>query len=67
MIRIDSKAIQINGELTTIISECTTILKTVYSTMVDTLGEEDANYNLVKMGRLVVMPDEDQKNERIQG
>lgn len=59
MIKIDSNTIMINGDINTILSECTTILRKVYLVMVDALGEEDANSHLAMMGRIVAMTEEE--------
>ena len=63
MIKIDSTSTVITGELTTLLSEMTTILNKFYLEMKNSLGEEQANEYLVEIGRLAVMTDEELQSE----
>lgn len=57
MIKIDSTTALISGELTTLLSEITTVLRKLYYEMKDSIGEEDANNYLAQVGRMAVMPE----------
>ena len=57
MITSDEKKTVIAGELPTILSELTVGLNKVYNLMKNEIGEEEANANMVKLGRLAVMPE----------
>lgn len=65
MIKINSNAMVISGDLDTLLSEMTSLLHKLYFEMKNTLGEEQANEYLVEVGRLAVIPDEDIQDEMI--
>ena len=65
MIKINSNAMVISGDLDTLLSETTSLLHKLYFEMKNTLGEEQANEYLVEVGRLAVIPDEDIQDEMI--
>lgn len=63
MIKIDEHATIITGELTTLLTEMTTILNKFYLEIKNSLGEDQANEYLVEIGRLAVMSDEELRLE----
>ena len=62
MIKITEDTTVIAGNLTTILSEITTVLHKVYEEMKETIGEEKANEHLAEIGRLTVMNEDELKN-----
>lgn len=64
MIKVTKDTTVISGNLTTILSEITTVLHKVYIEMKDTIGEELANEYLADVGRLAIM-NEDELKDRV--
>ena len=62
MIKVTNDTTVISGNLTTILSEITTVLHKVYIEMKETIGEEKANEYLAEIGRLTVMNEDELKN-----
>ena len=62
MIKVTEDTTVIAGNLTTSVSEITTVLHKVYEEMKDTVGEEKANEYLAEIGRLTVMSEDELKN-----
>ena len=62
MIKVTEDTTVIAGNLTTILSEITTVLHKVYEKMKETLGEEKANEYLAEIGRLTIMNEDELKN-----
>ena len=62
MIKVTEDTTVIAGNLTTILSEITTVLHKVYIEMKDTIGEEKANEYLAEIGRLTIMNEDELKN-----
>ena len=62
MIKVTEDTTVIAGNLTTILSEITTVLHKVYIEMKDTIGEELANEYLADVGRLAIMSEDELKN-----
>lgn len=61
MIKVTKDTTVIAGELNEILSEITLVLAKVYQSMVDNIGEEEANEHLVEIGKLAIMSDEEVK------
>ena len=64
MIKVTEDTTVIAGNLTTILSEITTVLHKVYIEMKETIGEELANEYLADVGRLAIM-NEDELKDRV--
>ena len=64
MIKVTQDTTVISGNITTILSEITTVLHKVYIEMKETIGEELANEYLADVGRLAIMS-EDELKDRI--
>lgn len=62
MIKVTEDTTVIAGNLTTILSEITTVLHKVYEEMKETIGEEEANEYLAEIGRLTIMNEDELKN-----
>ena len=62
MIKVTEDTTVIAGNLTTILSEITTVLHKVYEEMKETIGEEKANEYLADVGRLAIMNKDELKN-----
>lgn len=62
MIKVTKDTTVIAGNLTTILSEITTVLHKVYEEMKETIGEEKANKYLTEIGRLTIMNEDELKN-----
>ena len=62
MIKVTEDTTVIAGNLTTILSEITTVLHKVYEEMKETIGEEKANEHLAEIGRLTIMSEDELKN-----
>ena len=62
MIKVTEDTTVIAGNLTTILSEITTVLHKVYEEMKETIGEELANEYLADVGRLAIMSEDELKN-----
>ena len=62
MIKVTEDTTVIAGNLTTILSEITTVLHKVYKEMKDTIGEELANEYLADVGRLAIMSEDELKD-----
>ena len=62
MIKVTEDTTVIAGNLTTILSEITTVLHKVYMEMKETIGEELANEYLADVGRLAIMSEDELKN-----
>ena len=62
MIKVTKDTTVIAGNLTTILSEITTVLHKVYEEMKETIGEEKANEHLAEIGRLAIMSEDELKN-----
>ena len=62
MIKVTEDTTVIAGNLTTLLSEITTVLHKVYIEMKDTIGEELANEYLADVGRLAIMNEDELKN-----
>lgn len=62
MIKVTEDTTVIAGNLTTILSEITTVLHKVYKEMKETIGEEKANEYLAEIGRLTIMNEDELKN-----
>lgn len=59
MIKADINKIMISGELSTLLTEITFILHSMYSEMKNSIGENQANEYMVDVGRLAVMSDDE--------
>lgn len=59
MIKKDENVTIISGELTQVLSDMSDLLRVIYRQMKDCLGEESANEQMMTMGRLAVMSDEE--------
>ena len=64
MIKVTQDTTVISGNITTILSEITTVLHKVYIEMKETIGEELANEYLADVGRLAIM-NEDELKDRV--
>ena len=62
MIKVTQDTTVISGNITTILSEITTVLHKVYIEMKETIGEEKANEYLAEIGRLTIMNEDELKN-----
>lgn len=62
MIKVTQDTTVISGNLTTILSEITTVLHKVYEEMKETIGEELANEYLADVGRLAIMSEDELKD-----
>ena len=62
MIKVTEDTTVIAGNLTTILSEITTVLHKVYEEMKETIGEKEANKYLTEIGRLTIMSEDELKN-----
>ena len=62
MIKVTEDTTVIAGNLTTILSEITTVLHKVYEEMKETIGEEKANEYFTEIGRLTIMSEDELKN-----
>ena len=62
MIKVTEDTTVIAGNLTTILSEITTVLHKVYEEMKETIGEEKANEYLADVGRLAIMSEDELKD-----
>ena len=62
MIKVTEDTTVIAGNLTTILSEITTVLHKVYEEMKETIGEKKANEYLAEIGRLTIMNEDELKN-----
>ena len=62
MIKVTHDTTVISGNLTTILSEITTVLHKVYEEMKETIGEELANEYLADVGRLAIMSEDELKD-----
>lgn len=62
MIKVTQDTTVISGNLTTILSEITTVLRKVYIEMKETIGEELANEYLADVGRLAIMSEDELKD-----
>ena len=62
MIKVTEDTTVIAGNLTTILSEITTVLHKVYEEMKETIGEEKANEYLTEVGRLAIMSEDELKD-----
>ena len=62
MIKVTEDTTVIAGNLTTILSEITTVLHKVYEEMKETIGEELANEYLADVGRLAIMSEDELKD-----
>ena len=62
MIKVTQDTTVISGNITTILSEITTVLHKVYEEMKETIGEELANEYLADVGRLAIMSEDELKD-----
>ena len=62
MIKVTEDTTVIAGNLTTILSEITTVLHKVYEEMKETIGKEKANEYLAEIGRLAIMSEDELKD-----
>ena len=62
MIKVTQDTTVISGNITTILSEITTVLHKVYMEMKETIGEEPANEYLADVGRLAIMSEDELKD-----
>lgn len=59
MIRVDGPKVEFEGTAGIVIAEATTLLHDLYRVMVEEFGQEAADKDFAKMGRLAVMSEEE--------
>lgn len=59
MIRVTESEIRITGNPAMIMAETASLLNVVYTNMIETFGEEEANRLLSEIGRMAVTPNEE--------
>lgn len=67
MIKADANKIMVSGELSTLLTEITFVLHSLYREMKSTIGEDQANEYLVDVGRFAVMSDDEFDVEKCTG